>query len=173
LNSSIKFCPICHSENEKGATVCIICGASLDEKKYITAKNPEIKINYSEKPKELHINDEIIPRQGIAVYFAETTKPFVIRTDKEFIIGRNLVPTSEPMLDLSDFDGFKMGLSRRHAMIRQAGSGYEIIDLHSTNGTWLNDERLTPYAPYPLPSGSRLLLSRIRLFVFYRPVTGS
>lgn len=173
MSSSVKFCPICHSENDNEATICTICGASLDEKKYITTKNPEIKVNYSDKPEELHIDEAIIPKQGIAVYFAETTKPFVIRTDKEFIIGRSLVPTSEPMLDLSDFDGFKMGLSRRHVMIRQTSSGYEVIDLSSTNGTWLNDERLTPYAPYPLPSGSRLLLSRIRLVVFYRPVTES
>lgn len=171
MESSVKFCPVCHSKNENKAMVCTTCGASLDEKKYITRKNAEIEVNYSEKPKELHVDEAIIPREGIAVYFAETTKAFVVRTEKEFIIGRSLIPTSEPMLDLSDFDGFKMGLSRRHAMIRQAGTGYEIIDLSSTNGTWLNDERLVPYAPYPLPSGSRLLLSRIRLFVFYRPIS--
>lgn len=150
--------------------VCRNCGASLDENKYITTKVPEIKVNYSETPKDLQIDEAIIPKKGIAVYFAETTKPRVILTDKEFVIGRRLIPTSEPMLDLSDFDGFKMGLSRRHAMIRQAGTGYEIIDLSSTNGTWLNGERLAHYTPYPLASGSKLLLSRIRLFVFYRPV---
>jgi len=144
----------------------------LDENKYTTTRNTEIKINYSEKPKELHIDDAIIPRDGIAIYFAETTKPFVVRTDKEFIIGRRVtMATPEDLLDLSDFDGFKMGLSRRHAMIRQTASGYEIIDLSSTNGTWLNDVKLKPYTPYPLPSGSRLLLSRVRLFVFYQSMT--
>lgn len=153
--------------------VCTSCGASLDDKKYDTTKNPEIEVNYSEKPEELHIDEAIIPKQGIAVYFAETTKPFVVRTDKEFIIGRSLLPTTEPFLDLSDFDGFKMGLSRRHAMIRQTETGYEVIDLSSTNGTWLNDERLVPYTPYPLTSGSRLLLSRIRLFIFFRPLAKS
>jgi len=151
--------------------VCTNCGAALDEKINDTRKVPEIEVNYSESPKDLHIDEAIIPKQGIAVYFAETTKPFVVRTEKEFIIGRTLVPTTEPLLDLSDFDGFKMGLSRRHAMIRQAGTGYEVIDLSSTNGTWLNDDRLVPYTPYPLKSGSRLLLSRIRLYVFFRTRT--
>jgi len=151
--------------------VCTSCGAYLGEKKEITTKNIDFRIDYSEKPKELQIDETIIPKSGIAIYFSETTKPHEIRTEKEFIIGRRLIPTSEPMLDLSDFDGYKMGLSRRHAMIRQAESGYEVIDLSSTNGTWLNDDRLKPYAPYPLPSGSRLLLSRIRLYVFYRPIT--
>ena len=153
--------------------VCTNCGAALGEKTDPTTKHVDFKINYSEKPQDLQIDESIIPKNGIAIYFAETTKPHEIRTEKEFVIGRRLMPTSEPLLDLSDFNGYKMGLSRRHAMIRQAESGYEVIDLASTNGTWLDDERLIPYAPYPLPSGSRLLLSRIRLFVFYRPITES
>ena len=168
MDSSEKICPICQNKNELEAIVCIHCGASLGENKNVTTKNAELKINYSEKPKVLKVDEAIIPNSGIAVYFAETTKPFVVQTDKEFIIGRKVIETSEPMLDLSDFDGFKMGLSRRHAMIRQADSGYEIIDLSSTNGTWLNDKRLVPYTPYPLTSGAQLRLSRIRLFVFYR-----
>jgi len=174
LNSPEKYCLICNTKNEMEATVCINCGASLDENRYTTTSNIEIKINYSEKPKELHIDDAIVPRDGIAIYFAETTKPFIVRTDREFVIGRRAtLAASEDLLDLSDFDGFKMGLSRRHAMIRRSASGYEIIDLSSTNGTWLNDAKLEPYTPYPLPSGSRLLLSRIRLFVFYQSMTES
>ena len=171
MDSSEIFCYVCQNKNEPEAIICIYCGASLDKGKYSTTRKAEIKINYSEKNEEFSLDEAIIPKEGIAVYFAETTKPFVIQTDREFIIGRKVIETSEPMLDLSDFDGFKMGLSRRHAMIRQATSGYEIIDLSSTNGTWLNDERLVPYTPYPLASGSRVRLSRIRLVVFYRTVT--
>ncbi|HSG43694.1 MAG TPA: FHA domain-containing protein [Anaerolineales bacterium] len=171
MDTSERFCYVCQNKNEPEAIICVYCGASLDKGKFSTTRKAEIKINYSEKPEDLSIDEAVIPKEGIAVYFAETTKPFVIQTDKEFIIGRKVIETTESMLDLSDFDGFKMGLSRRHAMIRQAESGYEIIDLSSTNGTWLNDERLVPYTPYPLASGSRLRLSRIRLFVFYRTMT--
>ncbi|MDX1377505.1 MAG: FHA domain-containing protein [Anaerolineales bacterium] len=135
---------------------------------YATTRNTDIKINYSEKPKELDIDEAIIPSNGMAVYFEGTTKPVEIIKHPEFVIGRKVVATSEAFLDLSDFDGFKMGLSRRHAMIKRTDSGYEIIDLSSTNGTWLNDERLVPYSTYPLASGSRLRLSRIRLVVYYR-----
>jgi hypothetical protein len=168
LNSSEKYCPVCHFMNETETTVCVNCGASLDPKKYQTSRISGLRINYSEKPIDLHIDEGIIPNEGIVIYFAETTKPFVVRTDQEFVIGRRVIPTTEAMLDLSDFDGFNMGLSRRHAMIRQTESGFEIIDISSTNGTWVNDERLEPYATYPLSSGSRLLLSRIRLVVYYR-----
>lgn len=171
MDSPLKACSICHTRNELEFIVCKNCGASLDDAKYTTTEVHNFKIDYAEKPKEFHIDDRIIPAEGIAIYFAETTKPHTVITDDEFVIGRVLVPTSEPMLDLSDFNAFMMGLSRRHAMIRKTKTGYEVIDLSSTNGTWLNDERLVPYAPYPLPSGSRLILSRIRLFVFYRSTT--
>ena len=63
-----------------------------------------------------------------------------------------------------------MGLSRRQAKIQRSGQGYEIIDLASTNGTWLNDERLVPHQPYLLTSGSQLRLGRMRFVILFRSV---
>jgi len=45
--------------------------------------------------------------------------------------------------------------SRRHARIRVAGGGHRIIDLGSTNGTWVNDEQVREQA---LGSGDLLRL---------------
>jgi len=57
-------------------------------------------------------------------------------------------------------------------MIRREVNGYEVIDLSSRNGTWLNDDQLIPNKPYSLASGSQLRLARMRLFVLYRTVAG-
>jgi len=173
LDSSDKICPNCKNKNAHDAVICRYCGVSLNTDSLMTVattKNTEIKINYSEKIEDLKVDEKIIPAEGIAIYFAGTTKPVEILMDKEFVIGRKIIATEslESFLDLSDFDGFRMGLSRRHAMVRRTETNYEIIDLSSTNGTWLNGKRLVPYMPYPLPSGSQLRLSRIRLFVFHR-----
>jgi pSer/pThr/pTyr-binding forkhead associated (FHA) protein len=73
------------------------------------------------------------------------------------------------MLDLSALGGYHLGLSRLHAIIRRAEHGYEIMDLGSSNGTWLNDERLIPHKPYPLTNASQIRLARMRLFVVFRP----
>lgn len=45
--------------------------------------------------------------------------------------------------------------SRRHARIRVAGGGHRVIDLGSTNGTWVNDEQVREQA---LGSGDLLRL---------------
>jgi pSer/pThr/pTyr-binding forkhead associated (FHA) protein len=78
-------------------------------------------------------------------------------------------PSDVPILDLTELGGYQMGLSRRHAMIRRTEEGYEIIDLYSTNGSWLNDERMMPNKPYRLTNGSQLQFGRMRLLVLYNP----
>jgi len=164
-----KICPVCKFENEQNAVVCQHCGASLSSSKHEneTPKEPDVTVFFSEKPEEFHVDEPIIPSDGIAIYYAGTNKPIAIRTEDEFIIGRQTEETSESMLDLSDMDGFSFGMSRRHARIRRTQTGYEVIDLSSTNGTWMNDKRLVPNRPYPLESGSMLRLSRIRLLFFF------
>lgn len=124
----------------------------------------------TEKVEELHIDEAMVPAGAIAIYVSGTSDPVFLSSDEKFAIGRKVEETSEALLDLSKLGGYLLGLSRRHAMIRRAEFGYEVIDLSSTNGTWLNDERLIPNRPYPLTSGSRIRLGRMRFFVLYHPV---
>ena len=164
-----KICPVCKFENEKNAVVCKHCGASLSSGRYAneTPKDPDVTVFFSEKTEEFHVEEPVIPSDGIAVYYAGANKPIAIRTEVEFIIGRQNGETADAMLDLTDLDGFDFGMSRKHAKIRRTSTGYEVIDLSSTNGTWMDDKRLVPNKPYPLKSGSMLRLSRIRLLVFF------
>ena len=164
-----KICPVCKFENEQNAVVCKHCGTSLSSSKHAsqTPKDPDVTVFSAEKIEEFHVEEPIIPGDGIAIYYAGTNEPIAIRTEDEFVIGRQMVKTSESMLDLSGFGGFDLGMSRRHARVRRTQTGYEIIDLSSTNGTWVDDKRLVPNRPCPLKSGSMLRLGRIRLLVFY------
>ncbi|MEL7434246.1 MAG: FHA domain-containing protein [Chloroflexota bacterium] len=47
---------------------------------------------------------------------------------------------------------------------------YLVQDLHSTNGTWLDGNRLVPYQRYELQDGSMLQFGRLmtRVFVIQR-----
>jgi pSer/pThr/pTyr-binding forkhead associated (FHA) protein len=60
-----------------------------------------------------------------------------------------------------------MSLSRRHALIRRIESGFEVIDLSSTNGTWLNNKRLTPNKPYPFENGAQMRFGLLQILVIY------
>ena len=121
---------------------------------------------------ELLIDEALIPIGGIGLYLVGTSDPVFLSTEKEFVIGRKVEEegTTEAFLDLAKLGGYQMGLSKRHAMIQRAEHGYEIIDLSSRNGTWLDENQLIPNKPYPLASGSQLRLARMRLFVLHRSV---
>lgn len=168
-----KFCPVCKNKNEKDATVCRYCGAWLEahpvEADGIT-RNAEPPTPDGEILREWPTSEAAVPANGIAIYLESVTKPVFLSSDQEFVIGRKTGETSGKLLDLSPFGGYHLGVSRRHVLLRRTDAGYDAIDLASSNGTWLNDERLIPNLPYPVVSGSQLRLARMRFFVLFRTV---
>lgn len=52
-------------------------------------------------------------------------------------------------------------ISRRHAQITRRGERYQIIDLDSTNGTWMNGARLETNRPIFLKHGDKLNFANI------------
>ncbi|MEV4842848.1 FHA domain-containing protein [Micromonospora matsumotoense] len=71
------------------------------------------------------------------------------------VIGR--APTADiPVADAH--------LSRRHAEVRLTEDGVVLVDLGSTNGTWLNDRRITDAEP--LTDGDVIRLGRTELRYF-------
>jgi FHA domain-containing protein len=176
MNVSENVCPVCKNKNELEAVVCWHCGAALED----PFMDPGAKTKTSDMPalipgtiRDWPIDDAAIPDGGIAVYIEDEFNPAYIDSKGEFVIGRRVGTTSEVtevLLDLAPLGGYHLGLSRRHAVIRRTEPGYEVLDLGSVNGTWLNDERLAPHKAYPLPSGSHLRLGSMRLFVLYRPL---
>ena len=166
------ICPACKESNELEAIVCGHCGAMLEDP-FIDpgAKTANMPAVVPEISRYWSINEAAVPDQGIAVYVEGEFNPAYIDSRGEFVIGRRVETTSdipEGLLDLSQSGGYSQGLSRKHATIRRTEHGYEILDLGSVNGTWLNDERLVPHKYYPLVSRSHLRLGGMRLFVLYR-----
>jgi pSer/pThr/pTyr-binding forkhead associated (FHA) protein len=114
--------------------------------------------------------EDEIPNDGISFYIMRLAREFNIRSDENFFIGRSIDPTpSKPMLNLENLDGLGTisSVSRRHAMVCPTENGYEIVDLFSRNGTWIDEQRLLPNKPYLLPSGSLLRIGQERLLVRY------
>jgi hypothetical protein len=170
-----KFCPICKHKNEAGALICEHCGASLEKTptEPTTTRQVDDQLGISAGFGERIAEELSLPGEGVAVYLYGSTTPIAIRTDREFVIGRAVQGKPAPLVDLSEFDGFAMGVSRQHVTIRPTKAGYDVTDLDSSNGTWLNELRLIPNRPYPLPNRSVLRLGLIRLIVLYQPPGGA
>ena len=172
-----RFCPACKYKNEADALVCVYCGASLDE-------NPKDKTT----EKMAHATGKApgghgvlsaigpipgMPASGIAVYFVGESKPITTLDLDDFVLGRQVTGASDDIVDLSQYGGLEMGVSRRHAWVRKTVIGYEVVDLNSTNGTWLNEKRLVPNKTYPLNSGDQIRLGQMLLIVLFQTPSGA
>jgi FHA domain-containing protein len=169
------ICPVCKTTNDLESIVCVQCGATLE--------NPLVDSEHKTKTTDMQAvtpemirewslqaaREAVVPDSGIAFYVDGHSMPAYIDSNGDFVVGRKVGATSEQMLDLAPFGGYSLGLSRRHVVIRRTRDGYELLDLGSVNGTWLDEKRLVPHESYPLPSGSHLRLGRMRLLVLYRP----
>lgn len=165
-----KFCPACKLINELHAEKCIHCGFPFEDVPGGNGKRVNGKTDYlaPEEEAEVVYSPHTAPEFGIAFFFPETSNPFEIRTDAEFLIGRKTDDVFEKIIDLANYDAFGHGVSRRHVKIRRMADKYEIMDLESTNGTWINEKRLAPNKYYQLTSGDLIRLGRMRLFVAYQ-----
>ncbi|GAB4575448.1 MAG: hypothetical protein Kow0077_27000 [Anaerolineae bacterium] len=82
----------------------------------------------------------------------------------EILLGRGFVADdSTDFLDLSSVDGGEKGVSRRHAVIRIEGLSVYLVDIGSTNGTFLNGRRIHPEHRHVLYSGDRIRLGALEL----------
>ena len=174
--TSENICPNCKESNELEAIVCGHCGTALEDPFMdpgARTKRTNIPAVVPEGIGDWPTDQAAVPEKGIAVYIEGEFNPVYIDSGGEFVLGRKAETTSDlpqGLLDLSPLGGYARGISRRHAVIRRTEHGYEILDLGSVNGTWLNDERLIPQKYYPLASGSHLRLGNMRFFVLYHPV---
>lgn len=147
--------------------LCIYCGAALIGATPTTDKLARTTKPISERPIRAK-SDALIPEGGIAIFLEDTPYPIATLSVDEFIIGRQIEGTLEETVDVSSYNAVSSGVSRRHALIRRKTKGFEIIDLGSTNGTWLDENRLTPKKAYPLPNGATIRLGQLRLKVLTR-----
>lgn len=91
---------------------------------------------------------------------------------REMMLGRadsqrNLLPE----IDLSQFDAYKFGVSRCHALLRRDGSRVFIQDLGSSNGTFLNGKRLNAQSPHIVHDGDTIRLGTLVLQIFFATAT--
>jgi hypothetical protein len=91
-------------------------------------------------------------------------REFEIPLEKPIYLGR-LDPAIDvlPEIDLTSNNIEEQGVSRRHARILRKGNQVFVEDLGSSNGTFINGERIVPYLPKPIYDGDILQLGNLEI----------
>lgn len=82
------------------------------------------------------------------------------------VLGRR-DPTGNynPDVDFASYSGMRLGVSRRHALIKPDLTGLALVDQKSVNGTWINGKRLSPGRATELKDGDRVELGDLKFTV--------
>lgn len=98
-----------------------------------------------------------------------TAEPILLKPGPEVILGRRDPTTGAmPDVDLTQFAGYRMGVSRRHAALRPGeGRRLDLWDLGSSNGTFLNGTRLGAHRPYRLRDGDEIRLGQMLMRLYF------
>ena len=88
--------------------------------------------------------------------------PLAERT--EFTLGRSAEGQPiVPDVDLSSYNAYANGVSRLHAAIKLVNKRIVVVDLGSSNGTYLNGVRLSPYIETPVSHGDLIFLGKLKI----------
>lgn len=82
----------------------------------------------------------------------------------EVMLGREQ-STANSIVLFDEADAEQLGVSRQHAVLRPTDGKLYILDLGSTNGTWLNGRSIGVNMPYSLSSGDIVRLGRLEFAV--------
>jgi signal transduction histidine kinase/pSer/pThr/pTyr-binding forkhead associated (FHA) protein len=89
----------------------------------------------------------------------DSSKCLGLDVNGEAVLGRG--QDGENLVDLTPYEAEKFGVSRHHAMLRPTITNLFVIDLDSTNGTWLNGRPIGVNTPYSLGNGDILTLGSL------------
>ena len=151
-------CPQCGHRNPLGSRFCSSCGAGLDGGEAHTTMSVTVPIDSAVEEVEIEL-DELPPGVGMLVVTRGPNSGSRYALDEPLVTaGRH--PDSVIFLD-------DITVSRRHAEVRQVAGGYQVADVGSLNGTYLNRERVESAT---LTDGDELQIGTFKLlFLAGRP----
>ncbi|MBA3868216.1 MAG: FHA domain-containing protein [Anaerolineae bacterium] len=96
-----------------------------------------------------------------------TAEPIQVNLSHELILGRAEANDPDVDINLAVYEAAQKGVSRRHASLEKVTKNVMLIDLNSTNGTFLNEQRIFPNQRRVVRDGDEIRLGRLVMYIFY------
>ncbi len=116
-------------------------------------------------------NSLFAPNASLLLRFLPLGQTLSLPMNKPLVLGRTPSIDIEQSLDLTDYGGQEHGISRQHCRLERRGAKLIVTDLASTNGTFINGQRLAAFQEATVSHGNRLILGTLHILVLFS--TGS
>jgi hypothetical protein len=161
------ICPNCRHEEVDGAIFCSECGTQLVKSESVTTQKIEASDANNLVTGPIHDDLPNFTNAWISLHMLESGEILpVAERRSEFTLGR--ISDNQPIMpdiDLAAFKAYDNGVSRLHAVIRHNSGNIIIMDLGSSNGTYVNGARLAPNVEEPLHHGDIVALGKLKIQV--------
>jgi hypothetical protein len=166
-------CKYCQYPNADQAKVCEQCGHHLwgDETWQVpsTIQDETIVQKLPESFSKSQIKagwgtSTFEPQNYVILHIRETQEPVFVKLQDEYLFGRY---EGIDGLNLAPFGGLEKGVSRIHAALRRGDEMLFLVDLGSTNGTFLNEQAISPNQPRVLRSGDQIRLGQMVMHIYF------
>ncbi|MBN2045824.1 MAG: FHA domain-containing protein [Anaerolineales bacterium] len=165
------ICPNCKKPVLEGAIFCSECGTKLiDSGGLSTAaiQTPET-IAAADEPAPKPAAPLPVSSAHINLHIIRTGQIIPLEGGAEFTLGRISEGQSiMPDIDLSPYDAYSQGVSRLHATLKVRDSLFYIEDLGSSNGTRINNNKITPLTDTLIHNGDVIALGRFKVQALIR-----
>jgi hypothetical protein len=165
----MQVCPNCSHQNRIGIVFCEQCGASLIGDVPLATRNIGHRMPEGWRKSTGELGSDVFKAGTMLRLEVEGADPILLRSQKEMVFGRRDPATGTmPDIDLTPFAGYRMGVSRKHAALRQSENNrLDIWDLGSSNGTYLNGIRLVAHCPNRVHDGDEIRLGQMVMHLYF------
>lgn len=165
------ICSNCQHENVSGTLFCVECGTQLDGVETLTTQAiTQDQIANDLKNRNASVEPPSSPANSwISLHLMDSGKILPLASRTEFTMGR--LSEGQPIMpdiDLTPYQAYASGVSRLHAVIKREAERTVVMDLGSSNGTYLNGRRLNPHTEEVLKHGDVVALGKLKIQVLLR-----
>ncbi len=166
-------CPNCQHKNVEGALFCAECGAQLNGvETLVTQAITDEQIAEDLKKKSVRPDTVSTPTNSwISLHLMDSGKILPLASRNEFTLGR--LSEGQPIMpdiDLTPYQAYASGVSRLHAVVKRDADRVLVMDLGSSNGTYVNGRRINPHVEESLSHGDILALGKLKIQVLLRNI---
>lgn len=166
----MQICPHCGKENAIGDGYCYSCGHILPHALRADAGTSKLDDIYEELSPQRRWGTAYFDRSGeLELSFRDTGETLLITVDGEVVLGRahDDQALNQPDVDLSPFGAVEKGVSRVHVKFVRLHDTLTVVDLNSSNNTFLNGQRLIPFEARILRDADELRLGHMVIRVMF------
>ena len=168
----MKNCPYCGYSNREGEFFCIDCGRQLIDEGIDPKSTRQFANLQDQSASNVPVSWGTIAvdqASAIIIHIRDAAEPLEVKLADVIVLGRaDDSSPRQPDIDLTPYGALEKGVSRLHAQIERGEDVLTLVDIGSSNGTFLNHHRLEKNQPRTLRDGDEIRLGKLVAHIYFK-----